>query len=124
MNTERDLKSDYPWERYWAAKGLYFNKDYDTLKTMINDSDGDVRFWVAWSLYDNKDFGTLKTMINDSDRWVRYHVGLCLVDAEDWNTLEKFLDKEKDVWVKNSVERYTEKCLIRKHFGFKLEEDN
>jgi len=125
------------YAKYYVAKGLYKNKDYDTLKTMINDSDDDVRNWVAWSLYDNKDFGTLKTMINDSDSWVRYWVawslyknkdydtlktmindsynsvrycvGCGLVDSEDWNTLEKFLEKEKDEDIKKEIEKYKKK---------------
>jgi len=67
-------------ERRKLAKGLLHNKDYDTLKTMINDSDRWVRYWVAYGLIDNKDFDTLKTMINDSDDDVKYYVARGLND--------------------------------------------
>jgi len=103
--------------RYSVAKSRYQDKDYTTLKTMINDKYDGVRLWVAMGLYDNKDYDTLKTMIDDSYDGVRTYVGKGLVDAEDWNTLEKFLNKEKNVWVKNDIEKYTRDKILEKHFG-------
>jgi len=119
---EKIKESGSDKEREELAEGLYDNKDYDTLKTMIKDSDGDVRYWVAWSLYYNKDYDTLKTMINDSYEYVRYCVGCGLVDSEDWNTLEKFLEKEKNVWVKEEIEQKIADKILEKHFRSQKEE--
>jgi len=74
-------------------------------------------YWVARGLYDNKDYDTLKTMIDDSNSAVRYCVGYGLVDTEDWNTLQKFLEKEKVGWVKDSIENHTKNKIVKKHFG-------
>ena len=114
---ERIKESGDIGERRHLAHDLYYNKDSDTLKTMINDSDKSVRFWVAWGLYENRDYDTLKTMVNDRYDSVRDYVGLGLVDAEDWNTLQEFLDKEESNWVKDDVEQYIANKILEKHFG-------
>jgi len=105
---------------YLTARRLYNNKDYGTLKTMMNDRDRSVRYWVAEGLYENEDYNTLKTMINDSNDSVRICVGYGLVDTEDWNTLKEFLDKEKNVWVKDEIGKMIEKYILRKHFGVNI----